>query len=174
MEHFNPYKKILDKQIKKTGEINPVEEYYDNTINEEEDPKDVLEQNLEENQNTAQEIENLLLKNEQHLDMQDELSEVENLEVYYLQCKSKINSLRNKIEDLKMTQTQVDDSRFRKLHKKISLLEERYQELSGEYRYSQRILDTYPKKILDLEKELETFEEFLESYEDQSENYFNN
>ncbi|MCA9352910.1 hypothetical protein KC901_01885 [Patescibacteria group bacterium] len=169
-------KKVLDSFVRKHNYYNQEQhpENYSDTVSEGEIGPDTLQGNLDKNQNISDSLGELLAKDEQRFDLEEMLDNIKSLEVYYLRLKTKIKATKARIQSLKEKQIEVDEFRLRDIQRKIAQLREKQLEDENELEEAEKVTSSYPEKIVLLDKELEAYNDFLDTYDEQNENFYNN
>jgi chromosome segregation ATPase len=171
MENF--FKKALDKVIKKTGEVNSVEEYNEEFY-EENSNTCILDIESASSELDKENPVNLIKKNEELEELESDLDEIEDNEIYYMELPSRLQEIQEEIEEIKIQKTQVPKKTLKELEEKILELQKSYDDLALDLENKEYIKNYNPEMIEKIQKELEVYTDFIESYYDQSDNYFAN
>lgn len=169
MENFNPYKKILDDQIKKTGEVNPVEEY-DNLS---EDERDISRNFWLQKERLPRDIDVFthdVSQKEDDLDfLEKKLKKVESREVKILKKEAQIKDIKDEIEKLE-NEFFPQDKEYEQAQLKILELRKRRELLELSVDDAEQTISDFPAEILNYEKEIKKDYKKLDLFDKQTKN----
>tara|TARA_B100001765_G_C19468166_1_gene322594 strand:+ start:394 stop:921 length:528 start_codon:yes stop_codon:yes gene_type:complete len=135
---------------------------------------DFLEKEVDEFKPIDQKISDILFLDDKKNDLEQSLESIESNEIYYLRLKSKINSLKHKIEDLRIKEAVSDKDNLKKIYRKIQHFSVSLEEYETEFQNAKEIMTRYPSEIEALTKELELYDNFLNTYDEQQDRFNEN
>lgn len=169
MEDFNPYKKILDEQIKKTGEINPVEEY-NNLSKEERNINRNFWLHKKELPREIDEFIHTVNQKEDDLDfLEKKLKKIRSQEVKILRREARIEDIKKEIREYQ-NEFFPQDNKYEEIQSEILKLQNELELLESKVGDAKETISHFPEAIINYEQELDKDYRKMDLFDKQEKN----